>query len=109
KINISFEGLRTYSEDELKLNSRQKIMLGLIALLAACMMFPHLLPEGNIIRVFLLDRLGALGVMIGITMIFSILTNDGETFLDLSKGFKEGIPWGLFLMVGTALMISTAL
>jgi di/tricarboxylate transporter len=109
KINVSFEGLRKYSKEETSLNMRQKIMLGLVLLLAICMMLPHVLPEGSLIREFLLTKLGGLGVMISITIIFSIISNQGETFLDMSTGFKEGIPWGLFMMVGTALMTASVL
>ncbi len=109
KINFSFDKIRRYEKNELKLNKRQKITLLYVLILAVAMMVPHLLPQGNILRVVLLEKLGSLGVMIVVTVFMAVTAKDKETFLDMTKGFKKGIPWGLFLMVGTSLTAATAL
>lgn len=108
RIKVNFKPIMINAED-LKMNSRQKIMLGLIVLLIVTMMVPNLLPEGNIFRAFFVDKLGSLGIMIGINIVLALITKDKQNFTNISQSFKEGISWGLFLMIATALTISTAL
>ena len=93
---------------ETKFDTRQKITLGSIVLLCVLMMLPSIIPAtfpfADVIK-----RFGSLGAIIFVPVLLMICTFKGERFLDINDGMKNGVPWGLYFLLATALTMGSAI
>ncbi|MCL1992664.1 MAG: SLC13 family permease [Spirochaetes bacterium] len=79
-------------------------MLGFVFL----MLLPSFLPDGFILTT-LLNSLGATGTAILLVGLMCLIRVEGEPILDFRGVAAKGINWDVYVMVGAALAISSAL
>ncbi|MED9781304.1 MAG: SLC13 family permease [Peptococcaceae bacterium] len=105
KVDWNFGG-NLFEKDQIKLTKNHKIIIFYLVILCVLMVIPNYLPADSVIRASL-TNLGVMGTicLVCIAMALSIDKN-GESILDLGKGVMYGMPWGLFFMLGTAMVIS---
>lgn len=98
-------------DSNIKMNSDQKWVLGMLAVVCVFLMAPYYTPSSWAIT-GMLSNLGFTGsfcVMIVVLAIVPSKVNEGEKILDVMASIKEGVPFSLILLVGTALTVSTQL
>ena len=87
---------------------RQKIVLSSIAVLAAMIILPTLLPAGNPVGTFL-SKIGALGSLVILPVVLMMCTYKRVPFVDINEGMKFGVTWNLIFLLATALTLSSAI
>ena len=94
------------SGQAIKMNTKQKIVLGYIILLCAMLILPYYLPKTWFLTQAL-NNLGFVGsfVLIIIAMQLTI-RKDGENLMDIGEAMLKGIPYHLLFLVATALAVS---
>ncbi|MBO5140518.1 MAG: hypothetical protein J6B76_07700 [Peptococcaceae bacterium] len=103
KVNISLDSTEPY---KMQLTKQMKCMIFYVVLLVLLMLVPPLLPAGNPFGKLFGTTLGALGVLVILTLLMALTRIDGQPLLDLNDGFKNGVEWPLFFLVGSALLMS---
>ncbi len=106
EINIEMVEREPY---QLKLTKQMKVVTAYLIFLALAMLVPNILPEGNFIRVIFVNKLGNLGILLGLPVLMMMTRVKGEGILDIGEGLSKGVPWGLVLLVSSALAISDAM
>lgn len=93
--------------EELTLTVTQKITLASIFLLSIILFAPSILPKGTAIHSFF-NNFGVIGAMCGTSLLLMLIVIKNETIGDIADGMKNGVPWGLYFLLATALAISSA-
>ncbi|MDR1320528.1 MAG: hypothetical protein LBK56_03740 [Gracilibacteraceae bacterium] len=103
KVEVTISKREPY---KMRFDHFQKWALFYLGALIILMIVPSLLPAGNIIRIIVNDKLGINGVFLGGTILMMFTRHNGKNLLDIADGLSHGVPWGLFMLVSSALSMS---
>lgn len=96
-------------QGDVKFNRHQKNIMLLLVLFFVFLFVPDVMPE-TLPGVSLIKKLGKTGVCVLLLCVAGILTaKDDGTKVNLSKAFKEGIPWPTMLLLAFALVMTSAI
>lgn len=110
-LKIDLSELANYEPDSYdigKFTKKQKAGLILFAIMFLLLMAPSFLPQGFVVQ-SLTTTLGSVGACILVVAIACCIQIDGETFVDFSELFSKNVNWGVTLLYGTALVLSTCI
>ena len=94
---------------ETGLDRRQKLVMGLLALLLFLLFVPEALPE-SIPGVALVNRIGRPGVCALMLAAAGLLPGgDGTGRTDLARTMRDGIPWPTMLLLAFALVMTSSI
>lgn len=96
------------SEGSLVLNNVQKIVLGFLVALVACLLIPSFAPATFPLTVFL-KTIGNTGICIFIVTVMCCLKVDGKPLLPFKKMVDSGVTWGIILLLALVQPLSSAM
>ncbi len=106
-VSCILESTYVYENTE-KLNTYQKQVLALLAIVVLAMFLPGFLPDCAI-KVFL-KTLGNTGVVVSALLLCALLImKDGKKFGDVPVMIKDGVPWPTMILLATAMTIASAI
>lgn len=94
---------------KIKFDSKMKITLCYLLLVAILLIVPNILSATNPLHIFFSGTLGTLGVLISVSILMMITRIDGKPLMDIESALREGVPWSLVFLVSAALAISNYL
>lgn len=103
--NLRIDALVT---DDMQMTQAQKIMLGFLLLLVTLLILPSVLPSSNPLAV-LLHKLGNTGICMVVVTILCAIKVDGVPLLCFGAMVKEGVAWGIILLLAVVQPLSAAM
>ena len=95
-------------ENTEKLNTYQKEVLALLAIMVFAMFLPGFLPECGV-KTFL-NTLGNTGIVVVLLLVCSLIVlKNGKSFADIPTLIKAGVPWPTMILLATAMTLASAI
>ncbi len=95
-------------ENEEKLNTYQKQVIGLLVAMVMLLFIPGFLPAGPVKAFF--SSLGNTGIVVVLLMLCGLIKmRSGSSFADIADLIKAGVPWATMILLATAMVLAAAI
>jgi len=96
------------NKNELQLTPQIKWGFFYIILMTLIISVPTLI-KGDGLILSLINKIGTIGAFPFCVVLMCLTRVNGEPLLDLVDAMKKGVPWGIYFMLGTALLVAGAI